>query len=289
LSDAISKVQIKRSLANSVVEELSPGELAFTANGDTLHIGSPNGAVIPIAGFRTPGILTANQALVSNSTSGIDKVIVANLVATSIYANNTSGSNGQILHTDGSSLYWDTVDSGVTSITAGSGLSGGGQGNVTISVNAANGLIANATGLYVQANLGIRANSLGVFAVANNGITVSIEGITVRANNGLIVNTTGLFVHGGNGVFVNSSGVHIGQDVSPTSNVIFESIISNTVFINTPLSTNSGGTGVSVYSNGDLLVGSNTTVAILPLGSSGQLLQSNGSTVVYSGIDCGEF
>ena len=51
--------------------------MAFTANGDVLYIGS-NGGIVAIGGKRNPGTLTANQALVANSTSGIDKIIVAN-------------------------------------------------------------------------------------------------------------------------------------------------------------------------------------------------------------------
>jgi hypothetical protein len=71
-------IQIKRSLNTANATGLANGELAFTSNGDVLWIGA-NGAVLPIAGKRVPGTLTANQALVANSTSGIDKLITANL------------------------------------------------------------------------------------------------------------------------------------------------------------------------------------------------------------------
>ena len=106
-------IQIKRSLTNANPTGLANGELAFTANGDILFIGSPNGSVVPIGGARTPGTLTANQALVANTTSGIDKIIVANLVPTQIYANNSFGSNGQLLTSNGSSLFWQTLPPGV--------------------------------------------------------------------------------------------------------------------------------------------------------------------------------
>lgn len=106
-------IQIKRSLTNANPTGLANGELAFTANGDILFIGSPNGSVVPIAGARTPGTLTANQALVANTTSGIDKIIVANLVPTQIYANGSFGTNGQLLTSNGSSLFWQTLPPGV--------------------------------------------------------------------------------------------------------------------------------------------------------------------------------
>jgi trimeric autotransporter adhesin len=106
-------IQIKRSLTNATPVGLANGELAFTANGDILFIGSPNGSVVPIGGARTPGVLTANQALVANTTSGIDKILVANLVPTQIWANGNFGSNGQLLTSNGSSIYWQTLPDSV--------------------------------------------------------------------------------------------------------------------------------------------------------------------------------
>lgn len=105
-------IQIKRSLTTATPSSLANGELAYTANGDILYIGS-NGSIVAIGGKRNPGTLTANQALVANSTSGIDKIIVANASITSIWANGSSGSNGQVLVTNGSALYWGTGTSGL--------------------------------------------------------------------------------------------------------------------------------------------------------------------------------
>jgi hypothetical protein len=106
-------IQIKRSLTNATPVGLANGELAFTANGDILFIGSPNGSIVPIGGVRTPGVLTANQALVANTTSGIDKIIVANLVPTQIWANGGFGTNGQLLTSNGSSIFWQTLPDSV--------------------------------------------------------------------------------------------------------------------------------------------------------------------------------
>jgi len=124
-------IQIRRSTANATVTGLANGELAFTLASNTLWIGSPSdGTAIPIAGARNPGTLTANQALVANSTSGIDKIITANAVITTLWANGSGGSNGQVLVTNGSAIYWGTGtsgtntqvqfnDSGVANATAG--------------------------------------------------------------------------------------------------------------------------------------------------------------------------
>lgn len=122
-------IQIKRSLNTATPTSLANGELAYTANGDVLYIGS-NGAIEAIGGKRTPGTLTANQALVANSSSAIDKIIVANLQPTGVYANGSLGSAGQVLVSNGTSVYWGTGttgsntqvqfnDSGVANATAG--------------------------------------------------------------------------------------------------------------------------------------------------------------------------
>lgn len=60
---------------------------------------------------------------------------VQNLYVSSLWANGSRGTNGQVLFTNGNTIYWAN---GVTKIIAGTGLSGGGQGEeVTLSVNAA--------------------------------------------------------------------------------------------------------------------------------------------------------
>jgi hypothetical protein len=115
-----NKIQVKRSTTTTPPTGLANGELAYTSNGEILFIGHPDGSTgsIAIGGRRVPGTLTANQALVANSTSGIDKVIVANLTPTQIYANGAVGSAGQIL-TSGATgnVYWGAAPSGTTDIT----------------------------------------------------------------------------------------------------------------------------------------------------------------------------
>ena len=71
-------IQIKRSINTATPGSLANGEFAYTANGDVLYIGSA-GTVEPISGKRYPGTLTANQALVANSTSYLDVIKTANL------------------------------------------------------------------------------------------------------------------------------------------------------------------------------------------------------------------
>ena len=76
-------MQQLRSPTTAAPASLLPGQLAYsnaTGGSGVLYIGSTDGAtVVPIAGVRTPGVLTANQALVANSTSGLNNVITGTL------------------------------------------------------------------------------------------------------------------------------------------------------------------------------------------------------------------
>ena len=115
-------MQQLRSPTTAAPASLLPGQLAYsnaTGGSGVLYIGSTDGAtVVPIAGVRTPGVLTANQALVANSTSGLNNVITGTLtlagnssVSGVIAANGTGnvGSAGWVLFSGGTSSNAGTV------------------------------------------------------------------------------------------------------------------------------------------------------------------------------------
>lgn len=115
-------IQIKRSLNNATVPDLNPGELAFTHGGDILYVGNPDAANttvknIRIGGYQTPGTLRANQALVANSTSGIDKLITTALSTQVITLPGSSpsganGAQGYVLTSNGdSNAFWQSISS----------------------------------------------------------------------------------------------------------------------------------------------------------------------------------
>lgn len=188
-------IQIKRSLTAAAPGSLANGELAFTANGDVLYVGS-NSVVVPISGKRTPGVLTANQALVANSTGGIDEIRTANAVITKIHANGAFGADTQALLANSTGgIYWGTPPGGgsgsVTNIATGSGLTGGPITTTgTISVLANSGLIANSTGVFVNANTGVVANSLGVFIGQAVGATNNVTFNDITATGNVIIGDT---------------------------------------------------------------------------------------------------
>lgn len=263
-------IQIKRSTTTAVPTTLANGELAFTSNGNILYIGA-NSSVVPIAGARNPGILTANQALVANSSSAIDKVIVANLVPTAVYANGSFGSNGFVLTSNGSTVSWaaandltisiDSLEDVTITTPANNNLlvfnantsqwinAPVGNGviftNWSPAVKAANGILVDSGGVYVNANSGITVNTNGVFAQGANGISVTPAGINVLANTG---------------VTSNSSGVFIGQPVGTTDSVTFQDVTANG---NTTLGSNSADiVTVNARINSDLIPSANVTYDI---------------------------
>lgn len=287
---ANNRIQIKRSVANATVTGLSNGELAFTQASNTLHIGLPDGSgVLRIGGAQYPGVLTNNHALVANSTGGVDKVIVANAVITSLVANGSSGSNGQVLVTNGSAVYWGMGTSGA---------------NTYVQFNdsgVANG-VAGFTFDKVSNTLSVGNVVSSLISTAN---TISVTGTTTSSNT-----TTGaLTVAGGVGVVgrINTSDLAAGNDsvystltgtTLTTANVHASATVNaSTLSVGGWVIANNSGVFTSGVVNGDIIrVGSNfiantTRVTVGPgigfsangsTGTANQVLRSNGTSIYWS-------
>lgn len=226
-------IQIKRSLTTATAPSLANGELAFTANGDHLFIGS-NGASITIAGKFNPGVLTANQALVANGTGYLDAVKAANLISTGaditnlnvggskvlanatqltvaagvgLSANGSLGSANQVLRSTGTSIYWDTDAGDISGVTAGNGLTGGGtSGALTIDVVGANGINVTADAVGVTTGSTLTVNTTGIHVNSSLALTsLSLTGdLTVAGNltttnvNSVVVSDPLIYLAGNN-------------------------------------------------------------------------------------------
>jgi hypothetical protein len=225
-----NKIQIKRSVANATVSGLSNGELAFTQASNTLHIGLPDGSgVLRIGGAQYPGVLTNSHALVANATGEIDKVIVANAVVTSFVANGSPGTNGQVLVTNGTAVYWGTGTSGTNTYV---------QFNDSGVANGVAGFTFNKT-----------TNTL---FIGNTLLVTNINATSVNATSYLAGNVTS----GSGGFYADSSTVLVGN------NTVNSKLTSTTLQIAYPL-TGIGGINVG---NTTIIVGNNTINTVVGAG-----------------------
>ena len=119
------------------------------------------------ASYQLNSTLNANIAaylptytgVVNAATIQVGTSVVANSsrfvigTAVGLQANGGIGTAGQVLHSNGSSVYWEVDDQGVTSVATGNGMTGGTITTTgTISALANTGIVANATGLFVNSS-----------------------------------------------------------------------------------------------------------------------------------------
>ena len=141
-------------LANTGIVVNSTGvhvnSAALTPNASNITSGTLPWAQAPTNSVNTTGVFTFTGR--STYSNGI-------AFANTITANGSNGAAGQVLTSSGATgnVYWSTVTSGgggggtVTSVGSGNGLTGGPIAiSGTLSVLANTGIVANATGLYVN-------------------------------------------------------------------------------------------------------------------------------------------
>lgn len=319
-----SNVWILRSLNTSVPGALANGALAYTANGDILYIGS-NGNIVPIAGARTPGTLTANQALVTNATNMIDKIMMGNTIVNAVVnslaltISNSTVTFSVIKPTAAqvsSADYYLASDSTWKQASSGKSAGDGLTSNAThIYVNPGNTqVVANSTGTWID-QTHIDHNSLSNF-VANKHIdhtavtmtagvgltgggdisatrTISVSpgdgtivanstGTWVNTKDGLKANSTGLWVLAGTGVTVNSTGVHIGQAVATGSNPTFNDLTLTGNLVISGSLVNINVATLSVTDSLIKLANGNATTDVIDIGFYG--VYGNSTVTTYTGL-----
>lgn len=110
---------------------------------------------------------------------------IANLSVTSVYANGSAGSNGQILTSNGTSTYWSNqTPLGVTNVATSNGLTGGPITSTgTIGLVVGSTLLTNSTGLHVKPSLTIQDLILtGNLTVQGTTTTVDTNSLLVKDN-----------------------------------------------------------------------------------------------------------
>ena len=101
-------IQIKRSANTAAPSTLEFGELAWSSNGQILTIGrekADTANTIAVGGARTPGTLTANQALIANSSSSINEIKAANVYFDTIKQDVNTEANITMTATSTANLY----------------------------------------------------------------------------------------------------------------------------------------------------------------------------------------
>ena len=281
-------IQIKRSLTSSSPGSLANGELAYTANGDVLFIGS-NSTIVPIAGKRTPGILSANQALVANSSGYLDYVKAANAWVSTLYANGSIGTAGQVLVSNGSVIYWGTGttgsntqvqfnDSGVANASAGFTFDKSTNNLFVANTVSATTLLANVSGSYANISGQVNTSTIYASTSANVGtyFTVNSTSASISVNTSL---SAPLLTLGSNVVFnanittngalttLGGTNTYITSNTTHTANVTTIGALTTLAGTNTYITSNStvGGTNIVVNANSTLggttvTINSNTTV-----------------------------
>ena len=252
-------IRIKRSTTVASPPTLATGELAYTTAGHVLFIGDPATADTPIAigGKRFPGILTANQALVANSSSQIDIINTANAIIRTITANGALSTDGQVLSGNSTGgIYWGVASSG----------SGTAAGSPThIQFNNGAGAFGGTAGF--------------TFTTGTNNVFIA-NTLTVGTT---VVNSIALLLSGGlattNGVSINTISIGVGNTLANSVHSYNAFSILNTTgntAINSTAYVING--GVTAASNGFIL-------SVLPSGASTLSIGNSSVSTVITGGD----
>jgi hypothetical protein len=210
---------------------LANGEPAYSANGDVFYIGS-NGAIIAIGGKRVPGVLTANQAVVTNSSNMIDKMLFGNstvnatvnsiaftLANSTVTFSLTKPTAAQVSSGD----YFPNSGGGWSQVTGGTTNPGG--SNTQIQFNdsgsfgadalfawnkAAEALTIGNSTINIVSNSTVIAFNGGAASFGNSSVNATVNSVALTLNGVQTVNATGV-----------SAGLLYGAQVNSAANISF--------------------------------------------------------------------
>jgi len=127
------------------------------------------------------------------------------------------------------------------------------------------------------------ASDSGIYKLYS-GLTVEPSTTVDTANASYTQGTLQAFLRSG-GLVSNSSAVTL-----TANSTLAVNLTANSMTLSTPLAATSGGTGLNSYTTGDLIVATATnTLSKLAIGTSGRVLMSNGTAIIYDTLDGGTF
>ena len=261
-----SSTVFTRAADFNTTTEVASGDFLFVSNGTV------NGKTGWVQTIKSTAIGTSN--IVFEQFSGAGTYIAGSGLA-------FTGNTIDIVLQSQGGLEVVSDELGLKSSVAGSGLS---FSNGVISIPSA----------FAGAGLSLSAGVLEVNVAANSGLEIASDNLQLKstlAGNGLTL-TAGVLDIGGtaNRITINSDSIDIASTYVGQSSITTLGTITTGVWNGTTITAAHGGTGYGSYSVGDILVGVGATdLTRLSIGSSGQILQSNGTTLVYGDLDGGTY
>jgi len=273
-------LQIKRSTGSTAPSSLADGELAYTHGNDQLYIG--DGSTVEVIGGKsfndkidhTAGTLTASSAVIVDSNSAIDTMLVGNHATTggqlkfnegtnngthfvglkapnALSGNQTytlplaDGNANEFLKTDGSgALSFGAITSTFT-LAADAGSNDTFSTGGTLTLSGANGVATTVSDDEVSiAGTDATASSKGVasfsnsdFAVSSGAVTVKSGGITSTQLAGSIANAK----LANDGITIGSTDTSLGDTITALAGMTQIAVDNLTLNANTISTTNSNG------------------------------------------------
>jgi hypothetical protein len=233
-----------------------------TVGGNTFVVNTAN------VFFSTTNIRFTNSPLSGNITFNSNTTYNGSV----IIANGSLGTNGSVLYSNGAGMYW-----GALPVVVGN-----------------SGIIANADGIFVNANNGIVANATGVYVLQGTGAVVNATGVHVNtAYIATLAANSATFINANSGIVSNATGVYVNTAYIAT-------LAANSATFANGSATNTFTVGTAGYfvTNGNLGIGNSAPAHKLrvegdislsggihangALGTAGQFLTSNGTVVYWS-------
>jgi hypothetical protein len=273
-------LQIKRSTGSTAPSSLADGELAYTHGNDQLYIG--DGSTVEVIGGKsfndkidhTAGTLTASSAVIVDSNSAIDSMLVGNHATTggqlkfnegtnngthfvglkapnALSGNQTytlplaDGNANEFLKTDGSgALSFGAITSTFT-LAADAGSNDTFSTGGTLTLSGANGVATTVSDDEVSiAGTDATASSKGVASFSNSDFAVSSGAVTIKSGGVTSTQLAGSIANAklaNDGITIGSTDTSLGDTITALAGMTQIAVDNLTLNANTISTTNSNG------------------------------------------------